>query len=227
MQLLIVHHDPEIGDQLARMVEDYTGHECVLVATEADAHAWARGRSECRLLLTQLDAPGMDGLSVGAALSDVFPGLQVLFFPPYPTADVRLEFAETKVFPEPIDGERLLAAVARAESASLGAPDLFHPADILQMCCLSKRNGAVQMVHGRKSGIVFLRGGQIVHAETTAGRGRDALADMVSWNIIEFAYDKTVRPPAETISQLWDEVLVEVVTEHREAKSSGRRRFGG
>ena len=83
------------------------------------------------------------------------------------------------------------------------------------------------MVHGRKSGIVFLRGGQIVHAETTAGRGRDALADIVSWNIIEFAYDKTVRPPVETISQLWDEVLVEVVAEHREAKSSGRRRFGG
>jgi len=225
MQILIVHHDPEIGDQLARMVEDYSGHECVLVATEADAHAWARGRNDCLLLLTQLDASGMDGLAVGAAMSEVFPGLQVLFFPPYQANEVRLEFAETKVFPEPIDGERLLAAIAKAETASATAPDLFHPADILQMCCLSRRNGAVQMVAGRKSGIVFLRGGQIVHAETTAGRGREALGEIVGWDHVEFAYDKTVRPPVETITRSWDDVLIEIVAQQREAKSNPRRRL--
>jgi hypothetical protein len=31
MQLLIVHHDGEVGEQLVQMVKDCTSHECALV----------------------------------------------------------------------------------------------------------------------------------------------------------------------------------------------------
>src|SRR6266404_2430470 len=58
--------------------------------------------------------------------------------------------------------EGLLAALARTQAASAGAPDLFHVVDVLQMCCLSRRGGAVQIVKGKQSGIVFLRDGAIV-----------------------------------------------------------------
>lgn len=219
MQVLIVHHDGEVGEQLVQMVKDYTAHECDLVANNAEATKWGWGHSHCALLITQLEAEGLDGLALGGTLSEIFPGLQTLFLPPYAASEQRLEVAETKMFPEPIDGEGLLGAIARAENTAPGTPDLFHTVDLLQMCCLSRRHGAVQTVKETKSGIVFLRAGEIVHAETTASRGQSALFDIVAWEYVEFAYDRTVRPPVETIAKKWHEALIDAVQHGKESKA--------
>jgi CheY-like chemotaxis protein len=217
MQLLIVHDDAEVGEQLAGMVADYTQHSCDLVANDAAAGEWAQKHQRCDLLLAQLDGVGVDGLSLGGALSEIFPGLQVLFLPGYPASERRLEIGMTKVFPEPIDGERLLEAIETAAGAESGASDLFHVLDVLQMCCLSKRSGAVQIVKEGQSGIVFLREGKIVHAEAAVTRGTQALLEVASWGDIEFAYDPSIRAP-ETISTPWDEALVQAVTGERPAE---------
>jgi uncharacterized protein DUF4388 len=224
MQLLIVHHDAEVGEPLVQMVKSYTRHDCELVGSDASAMNWGRRHRKCALLLTQLEAEGIDGLALGGSLSEIFAGLQILFFPPYASSEQRLEVANTKVFPEPIDGDSLLGAIERAESAPAGAPDLFHVVDVLQMCCLSRRNGAVQIVKEETSGLVFLRGGKIVHAETTAARGQDALFEMVAWEFIEFAYDRSVRPPVETITTPWDEMLIEAVASSKEHEATRARR---
>lgn len=218
MQLLIVHDDAEVGEQLAGMVADYTEHTCDLVASDEAARHWAEKHARCDLLLAQLEGAGVDGLALGGALSEIFPGLQVLFLPGYPAAERRLEISRTKVFPEPIDGERLLEAIETAAGAESGAADLFHVLDVLQMCCLSKRSGAVQIVQEGKSGIVFLRDGKIVHAEAAVTRGTEALLEIASWRDIEFAYDASVRAP-ETISLPWDEALVQAVTGRREEEA--------
>jgi DNA-binding NarL/FixJ family response regulator len=220
MQLLIVHRDPEMGEALVQMVKSYTRHHCQLVPTESAAMEWARRHQRCDLLLTQLEAEGINGLTLGSALSEIFPGLQVLFFPNYGAADRRLEVADTKVFPEPIEGDDLLTAIERAEKTQTDAPDLFHVIDVLQMCCLSRRSGAVQMVKDGKTGLVLLRSGKIVHAETTVARGRGALFEMVAWKHVEFAYERSVRPPLETITSTWHEVLIEAVTADKEDAGS-------
>jgi hypothetical protein len=224
MELLVVHRDAEVGEQLVQMVKDYTTHECNLVGSDVAALDWGRRHARCTLLLTQLEGAGIDGLALGGALSEIFPGLQTLFLPPYQTSEQRLVVSQTKVFPEPIDGEALLETIGRAELATEGAPDLFHVVDVLQMCCLSGRSGAIQMVQGAKSGIVFLQSGQIVHAETTTARGKDALSELVDWQYVEFAYDSTVRPPAETITAKWDEVLVKAVERHKQETTAADRR---
>ena len=218
MQLLIVHDDAEVGEQLAGMVADYTEHGCDLVPSDAAAQAWAQEHARCDLLLAQLEGNGVDGLALGGALSEIFPGLQVLFLPSYPAAEQRLEIGRTRVFPEPIDGERLLEAIETAAGAERGAPDLFHVLDVLQMCCLSKRSGAVQMVKGAQMGIVYLRDGKIVHAEGAVTRGTEALLEIAGWGDIEFAYDSSVRA-AETISTPWDEALVQAVVRHQKGKA--------
>ena len=211
MQLLIVHRDPEMGEALVQMIKNYTRHHCELVDSDKAAMDWARRHQRCELLLTQLEANGIDGLPLGSALSEIFPGLQVLFFPNYDAAERRLEVAHPKVFPEPIEGDELLGAIERAEKAPPDSPDLFHVVDVLQMCCLSRRSGALQLVKDAQNGLVYLRNGKIVHAETTPGRGADALAEIVSWKFVEFAYERSVRPPLETISADWHEVLVDIL----------------
>jgi hypothetical protein len=226
MQVLIAHRDAEIGEQLAQMVIDYTTHECDLVGSTPAALDWGRRHERCGLLITQLEGEDYDGLSVGAALSEIFAGLQTVFLPAYLAQEQRLEVANTKVFPEPIDGEALLAAIERAESAAEETPDLFHVIDIVQMCCLSRRSGALQMVKDNKSGILFLRQGAVVHAETPGARGRDAFLEIAEWERIEFAYDRSVRPPVETINETWDEMLINFVERNKspDAQQEERRR---
>jgi CheY-like chemotaxis protein len=218
MQLLIVHDDAEVGEQLTSMLKDYTAHPCALVESDAAALRWARGHARCGLLLSQLEGSAVDGLMLGGSLGEIFPGLQTFFFPAYPAAEQRIEIAKTKVFPEPIDGERLLRAIETAVEAGLDAPDLFHVLDVLQMCCLSGRSGAVQIVKQSRSGIVYLRDGKLVHAEGPTARGSEALLEMVAWDLVEFAYDPSVRAP-ETISMPWDEALMQAVVPQKEEKS--------
>jgi hypothetical protein len=224
MQLLIAHSDAELGEQLVRMVNDYARHECDLVGSDAAAIDWGRRHAKCALLLTQLEADGIDGLSLGGSLSEMFPGLQTLFLPSYAAAEQRLEVAVTKVFPEPIDGDALLAAIERAEKPAAVQADLFHVVDVIQMCCLGRRSGALQIVKEKNSGLVFLRGGRLVHVETTAARGADALLEMIEWEYVEFAYDRSVRPPVETITVGWNEALIEAVTLQKEHKTLASRR---
>jgi DNA-binding response OmpR family regulator len=218
MQLLIVHDDAEVGEQLAGMVADYTEHACDLVESDVAAQQWAQQHARCDLLLAQLDGNAVDGLTLGGALSEIFPGLQVLFLPAYPAAEQRLEISRTKVFPEPIDGERLLEAIEAAAGAEQGAPDLFHVLDVLQMGCLSKRSGAIQIVKENHVGIVYLREGKIVHAEGAVTRGTEALLEIAAWGDIEFAYDASERA-AETISTPWDEALVQAVVRRQKGKN--------
>src|ERR1043166_2134577 len=217
MQLLIVHHDPEMGDALVQMVKNYTRHSCNLVSNEAEATNWATTHQRCDLLLTELEADGINGLALGSALSETFTGLQVLFFPAYAADERRLEVVDTKVFPEPISGDDLLGAIERAEHTPNDDPDLFQVIDVLQMCCLSRRHGALQMVKNGNSGLIFLRNGKIVHAETSSAAGSDALFEIVSWKYAEFAYEGTVRSPAMTIESPWDEILIEAINRDKHA----------
>ena len=220
MQLLIVHRDAEVGEPLVQMVRDYTEHACGYAPSDAGALDWARGVTRCSLLITQLRAEGIDGMNLGGSLSEMFAGLQTMFLPAYPAADQRLDISHTKVFPEPIDGERLLSAIARAEAQRQTGMDLFHALDVLQMCCLSARDGAVQFVRGSKTATVFLRTGRIVHAERGTARGADALYEISEWEAVEFAYDMYVRAPAETIKGTWDEAIIAAVN-RRKALSLG------
>lgn len=220
MQLLIVHDDAEVGEQLVQMVKEYTEHNCGFATSDAGALDWARGVSRCSLLITQLRGNKIDGLSLGGSLSEIFAGLQTMFLPAYSATEQRIDLTNTKVFPEPIDGERLLNAIARAEEQRQTGMDLFHALDVLQMCCLSRRDGALQFVRGSQTAMVFLKAGNIVHAERGALRDAEALYELGAWEAIEFAYDQYVRAPADTITTRWDELLVSAVT-RRKSQSIG------
>ncbi|MDQ6655747.1 MAG: DUF4388 domain-containing protein [Verrucomicrobiota bacterium] len=215
MQILVVHRDAEVGEELVRLIKEYTEHHCGFASSDARALDWARGVPRCSLLITQLQAEGVNGLSLGGTLSETFAGLQTMFLPDYPASQQRLEVPHSKVFPEPIDGERLLNAIARAEEQRQTGMDLYHALDVLQMCCLSGRSGAIQLVKGSGTAVVYLLNGRIVHAERGAARGADALFELVPWEAVEFAYDYSVRAPVQTITASWDEAVIAAVTRRK------------
>ncbi len=216
MQLLIVHHDAEVGEELVRMVTDYTEHHCEYASSGADALEWARSAARCSLLISQLDGEGVNGLSLGATMSDMFAGMQTMFLPDYVATEQRVEVPQPKIFPEPIGGQLLLDAIARAEAQRQTGMDLYHPLDVVQMCCLTLRSGALQFVRASKAAVLFLRSGNIVHAESEAARGAGALAEIATWDAAEFAYDYAMRAPVETIKQPWDSAVAAAVATRRD-----------
>jgi CheY-like chemotaxis protein len=215
MQLLIVHQDAEVGEGLRDLVQDYAGQPAAYVADGESALAWAQTSAACDLLLVQLDAAGIDGFELSGSLGEIFPQLHTFFLPAYAAAAQPLEVAESKIFPEPIDGERLLAAIARTEAATENG-DFFHLVDLLQMCCLSEKSGAVQMVAGAETGVVYLRHGELRHAATARAEGIEALYEMLCWGSSQFAYDPTAEPTEKTIETGWDAALVEIVLRKRD-----------
>ena len=178
--------------------------------------------SECDFLLTQLEAKGIDGFAIGGNFSELFPKIQTAFFPAYSAAEQRLEVSGTKVFPEPIDGEKVLRAIERAAEEIAQGRDLFHALDLLQMCCLSRKSGAIQMVFGEKIGIVYLREGAIVQAETARANGKDALYELAVWNAVEFAYDGSVTIPERSITRPWHELVIEAIVRDKQRKVAAR-----
>ena len=218
MQILIVHHEPEVGEILQAMVQEYTGHTVDFVATDQAALEWAGQASVCQLLVTQLESEGVEGLTMAGSLGERFPHLHTLFLPAYPLAAQRLEVGHTKIFPEPIDGERLLQAIERSAAAP-DTPDLFHLIDLLQMCCLSGKSGAVQLVAGAETGLVYLRNGELRDAETARARGLEAIYEMLHWGQVEFAYDANASPTEHSIDIGWDAALIEVVMREREEQA--------
>jgi CheY-like chemotaxis protein len=216
MQLLIVHHEPEIGQALLEMLRQYTGHAAESVTGEKAALEWPG--ENCDLLITQLESESVDGLALAASLGERFPDLRTIFLPSYPSSAQRLEVAQSKIFPEPIDGERLLETIDRI-AASAHSRDLFHVVDLLQMCCLSGKSGGIQFVAGRESGVVYLRNGELRDAETAQARGLEAVYEMLRWGHAEFAYDPNASPAEQTVDIGWDAALIEVVTREREEQA--------
>jgi len=80
------------------------------------------------------------------------------------------------------------------------------------------------MVKENRSGILFLRHGGVVHAETTSRRGHDAFIEIAEWKEVEFAYDRSVRPPVETITERWDEMLIEFLERKKTAEAEQEER---
>ena len=165
------------------------------------------------------------GLLSGGSLSEIFPGLQVLFFPAMPRQSNGWKSRETKVFPEPIDGDALLGAIERAEKASAGAPDLFHIIDVVQMCCLGRRSGAIQVVKEKRSGILFLRSGQIVACrdDGCARHSRLIRDDRMEVYRICLRSNQFVRR-SKQLRLAWDEALIEAVTLHKQHKTMASHR---
>ena len=223
MQLLIVHHESKIGDKLVKIVREYTSHQAHFVSSDAAAVSWAEQHSGCDLLLAQLDADGIDGLRLRGLFLENFPGIQTMFMPPYRASEQRLDVLHTKVFPEPIDSERLLSAITRATQLEAGAIDPSHVVDVLQMFCLSRKSGALQIVKGNQNSLVYLQDGELLDAETAQSRGLDAIYEIVNWGYVEFVYNAKASPNETTIKVAWDTALVDAVLRRKKAQAHDRQ----
>lgn len=90
-----------------------------------------------------------------------------------------------------------------------GKLDQFDLVDIIQMCCVGKRTGRLQIARRGERGVLYLRGGQIIHAASGALEGEDAAYQIIGWSAGQFSFQDGVQPDMATIQTGWEHLVME------------------
>src|ERR1700734_3902363 len=80
-------------------------------------------------------------------------------------------------------------------------------AEVLQMCCLSRRSGQITFRSNESYGYVFIQQGRVLHAMCGVVEGEEAIYLMLSWPAGGFSLDEDILPHKRTISLTWEQLL--------------------
>src|SRR5437016_3611380 len=105
-----------------------------------------------------------------------------------------------------------------------GRLENFPLLDVIQMACIARRDGRLDIRHETKMGRVLFDRGQIVYVETDRLRGEDALLEILCWETGRFIFSATrFGGSAErNITGSWEHVLMEAVRKRDEIRENDR-----
>ncbi len=89
--------------------------------------------------------------------------------------------------------------------------------DVLQMECLARHSVVLRVHAGHTQGIVFVKDGQIIHAQCGGRKGEDAFNHLMALAGGEFEVQTFVEPPERSISGSWEFLLMEAARQRDEA----------
>jgi CheY-like chemotaxis protein len=92
--------------------------------------------------------------------------------------------------------------------------------DMIQILCSGNKSVEVNLVNGSKRGSVFIKNGEIIHAETGELKGESAFYEMVSWNSGMFTTKRLATVPERTIFASAMSLLMEGARLHDEGSES-------
>ncbi|MEO8216131.1 MAG: DUF4388 domain-containing protein [Acidobacteriota bacterium] len=81
--------------------------------------------------------------------------------------------------------------------------------DIVQLVSASGKTGQFTLSRTGSSGVIFLKNGQIVHAELGELSGEEAIYALAIWNQGEFLFTPAVEAPGQTITKSNTNLLME------------------
>jgi len=82
-------------------------------------------------------------------------------------------------------------------------------AEVLQMCCLSRRSGQVTFRSGDSQGFVFIQQGHVLHAMCGPIEGEEAVFTMLTWPGGGFSLNEDILPHKKTVTLTWEQLLFE------------------
>jgi pSer/pThr/pTyr-binding forkhead associated (FHA) protein len=113
-----------------------------------------------------------------------------------------------------------IVAMSYPNSTSLPEPDpSYSPgfstqsemglAEVLQMCCISRRSGQIIFRSGESYGYVFIQQGRVLHAMCGTIEGEEAVYTMLTWPGGGFTLNEDILPHKKTITLTWEQLLFE------------------
>ena len=213
------------------MVSYSEGRWEVLVATDA-----ARGLSLMRdrkidLLVIDVHMPVMDGLQFLGLLHRRYPNISKAVLTgdssdPYRAACLSNGAELFLLKPTSTEGWQSLF-VALNELVKFQPEEGFRGVlrrvglqDVLQMECLARSSSVMEVSNAEMQGNIFVREGQIIHAQAGDLTGEEAFNNLMSLSGGQFNLKPFVEPPAMTISGSWEFLLMEAARQRDEAQET-------
>jgi predicted regulator of Ras-like GTPase activity (Roadblock/LC7/MglB family) len=120
-----------------------------------------------------------------------------------------------------VQGDRP-AGTATSDGFEGGVAGLDLPA-LVQLNAMNRFSGCFRVSHGARTGMIFFRDGEIVHAEEGARSGEEAFSEMVTWPGGRFSVEPNVVTARRTIHKSCNHLLLDA---HRQMDER-RSRDGG
>ena len=169
------------------------------------------------MVISDIRMPDINGLDLLVKIKKEYPQTKVIIMTAYGSSDVQKEanrrgslYYVEKPF-EISDIRKIIIELIGRRKGFRGKVFGLQLTDVIQMNCLSRLTTALIITRDGEKGIIYLNEGEIIHAECGEEKGADAFYRILSWQEGEFVSNIGAMPPAQTIYQNWEHLLVEAM----------------
>jgi CheY-like chemotaxis protein len=196
-------------------------HPILLARKLKDAHEIA-ATADIALFIVDIGLPDGDGIDFLCEMSMLHPESRALVITATPSDDFRERARQLGVLhfmAKPLDRRTLLDAVVNLLTPPSTLPGFeatlgnLSPIDIIQLKCLRRATGAIELREEHLHGQVWFENGDIVHAECrfpgANHAGAEAFHCIFTWRIGSIRDVPNPRPVRRTITLPWQQLLLE------------------
>ncbi len=215
-KILLVDDEPGMLEPMAQYLSyELQGHE-VLTAHDGQMALDILSREKIALVVSDIKMPKVSGLELLAEIQSHYPQTSVILMSAYGNHQIRDELKKdsflrfiSKPFSVAELKDLIVEFFAKDESGFQGVLKNIQLNDIIQMCCLSITDMAIQVWKGSESGVVYIKNGEIVHATFGDTVGEEAFYQIVAWESGHFETLGNVEAPVVSIERDWHFLLME------------------
>jgi DNA-binding response OmpR family regulator len=216
-KVLIVDDEETLTWSMARSLSRDKDKYEVIIANNGREALNLLKKNKIDLVISDIRMPDINGLDLLVKIKKEYPQTKVIIMTAYGSSDVQKEanrrgslYYVEKPF-EISDIRKIIIDLIGRKKGFRGKVLGLQLTDIIQMNCLGRLTTALIITRDGEKGIIYLNEGEIIHAECGEQRGADAFYRILSWQEGEFVSNIGATPPAQTIYQSWEHLLVEAM----------------
>lgn len=216
-KVLIVDDEETLTWSMARSLSRDKDKYEVIIANNGREALNLLKKNKIDLVISDIRMPDINGLDLLVKIKKEYPQTKVIIMTAYGSSDVQKEanrrgslYYVEKPF-EISDIRKIIIDLIGRKKGFRGKVFGLQLTDIIQMNCLGRLTTALIITRNGEKGIIYLNEGEIIHAECGEQKGAEAFYRILSWQEGEFVSNIGATPPAQTIYQSWEHLLVEAM----------------
>ncbi|MDZ7341302.1 MAG: response regulator [candidate division KSB1 bacterium] len=213
-RILIVDDEEDMTWSIARSLRKQNEHYEIICVNSSEEAVEVLKRLRLDLVITDVRMPDHNGYQLLKVINQFQPDLRVIIMSAWQDAELNEILSQRSgicFIEKPFDINTLKHAIREAFQNSgrfvHGRLIDMSLADIIRRNCQNKMNGYVHITNGKEKGVIYFRGGELVHAQVGNLEGENALLNALNWNDSRYA---TVLAPfsiKKSIHQDWKTLL--------------------
>src|ERR1700733_5233046 len=221
-KVLFVDDNLQFLEMIERLMGNWSqGEWQIFIAQNAGKALIILQQEAIDLAVVDVQMPVVDGIQFLALLNRKYPAVQKVTLSAYADDASRAACLNhgAELFLEkprdPADLEIIFATLrelARHKPTLTGFRGVLRQVslqDVIQMECLNRNSSILEVNAGKWQGQIFIKEGNIIHAQAAERNGETALNKILSLKGGEFSLRPYAEPPRQTIDGPWEFLVME------------------